>query len=379
MKTFKQNKGITLIALVVTIIVLLILASIALNLTIGENGIFSRAQIAASTWRNAEANEQNAMDKSSELIDTYLPIDWNTVLANAQKHPDQETSTAIGVGTDGKAVNMDLWHYTLLDNGTYALNTSESIDATGTREAGYIGNIINGEIEGRIPQYIKNENDANFIEVSSLPWTFYKKTDLINIPILPSTVTNMYNTFNGCSNLVSVENIPNSIINMQGAFNGCENLKIVKDLPNQVENMSWAFQNCINLTSIVNLPNNLKNIAGTFYGCKQLTTIEKIPYGVTNMQSTFSNCQNLTTVGTIPNSVINMCNTFSGCTNLQGEIVINANLTGSIIDENNNMDYSGTLLNACTGKGITLKISGTCSLLKEMISVANNSNIILAE
>ena len=145
MKTFRQNKGITLITLVVTIIVLLILAGIALNLTIGENGIFSRAQIAASTWRNAEANEQNAMDKSSELIDTYLPIDWNTVLANAQKHPDQETSTAIGVGTDGKAVNMDLWHYTLLDNGTYALNTSESIDATGTREAGYIGNIINGE------------------------------------------------------------------------------------------------------------------------------------------------------------------------------------------------------------------------------------------
>ena len=274
MKTFRQNKGITLITLVVTIIVLLILAGIALNLTIGENGIFSRAQVAASTWRNAEANEQNAMDKSSELIDTYLPIDWNTVLANAQKHPDQETSTAIGVGTDGKAVNMDLWHYTLLDNGTYALNTSESIDATGTREAGYIGNIINGEIEGTIPQYIKNENDVNFIEVSSLPWTFYKKTDLINIPILPSTVTNMYNTFNGCSNLVSVENIPNSIINMQGAFNGCENLKIVKDLPNQVENMSWAFQNCINLTSIVNLPNNLKNIAGTFYGCKQLTTIE---------------------------------------------------------------------------------------------------------
>ena len=35
MKTFRQNKGITLITLVVTIIVLLILAGIALNLTIG--------------------------------------------------------------------------------------------------------------------------------------------------------------------------------------------------------------------------------------------------------------------------------------------------------------------------------------------------------
>ena len=49
----KQEKGITLIALVVTIIVLLILAGVALNLTIGQNGIFTRAQDAANTWRNA--------------------------------------------------------------------------------------------------------------------------------------------------------------------------------------------------------------------------------------------------------------------------------------------------------------------------------------
>ena len=40
----KQVKGITLIALVVTIIVLLILAGVALNLTIGQNGIISRAK-----------------------------------------------------------------------------------------------------------------------------------------------------------------------------------------------------------------------------------------------------------------------------------------------------------------------------------------------
>ena len=37
-------KGITLIALVVTIIVLLILSAVAINLTIGSNGIFKRAK-----------------------------------------------------------------------------------------------------------------------------------------------------------------------------------------------------------------------------------------------------------------------------------------------------------------------------------------------
>lgn len=73
MKNFvKTNKGITLIALVITIIVLLILAGVALNLTIGENGIFSRAQDAVNTWKNAETNEQLAMQEFSDMIDEIL-------------------------------------------------------------------------------------------------------------------------------------------------------------------------------------------------------------------------------------------------------------------------------------------------------------------
>ena len=71
-KIKKQVKGITLIALVVTIIVLLILAGVALNLTIGQNGIFQKAQDAANTWRNAETNEQLALGEGADLIDEYL-------------------------------------------------------------------------------------------------------------------------------------------------------------------------------------------------------------------------------------------------------------------------------------------------------------------
>ena len=42
----RNNKGITLIALVITIIVMLILAGVSLNATIGDNGIIKRAQSA---------------------------------------------------------------------------------------------------------------------------------------------------------------------------------------------------------------------------------------------------------------------------------------------------------------------------------------------
>ena len=68
----KEVKGITLIALVVTIIVLLILAGVALSLTVGNNGLFRRAENAANTWQMAEINEQIEMDKASNFIEDYM-------------------------------------------------------------------------------------------------------------------------------------------------------------------------------------------------------------------------------------------------------------------------------------------------------------------
>ena len=66
-KLKKQVKGITLIALVVTIIVLLILAGVAISLTIGQNGIFARAQNAVNVYEQAATNE-----KAEDIMDEYL-------------------------------------------------------------------------------------------------------------------------------------------------------------------------------------------------------------------------------------------------------------------------------------------------------------------
>ena len=51
---------------------LLILAAVAINLTIGENGIFTRAGNATEKWKEAEANESQELDKAAEIIDEYL-------------------------------------------------------------------------------------------------------------------------------------------------------------------------------------------------------------------------------------------------------------------------------------------------------------------
>ena len=70
-KLKKQVKGITLIALVVTIIVLLILAGVAINLTVGDNGLFRRAQNAADTWQMAEQNEQKEIEQAGDFLEIY--------------------------------------------------------------------------------------------------------------------------------------------------------------------------------------------------------------------------------------------------------------------------------------------------------------------
>ena len=67
---FKKENGITLVALVVTIIVLLILAGVAISLTIGNNGLFTRAQNAAETWGKGEENTYKAMNKAVDDYDS---------------------------------------------------------------------------------------------------------------------------------------------------------------------------------------------------------------------------------------------------------------------------------------------------------------------
>ena len=65
---FKNERGITLVALVVTIIVLLILAGVAISLTLSDYGIFGRAQNATQKYDEA-AKKENTM--LQEVVNTY--------------------------------------------------------------------------------------------------------------------------------------------------------------------------------------------------------------------------------------------------------------------------------------------------------------------
>ena len=71
--TLRRNKGITLIALVVTIIVLLILAGISIAMLTGQNGILNRAAEAKEKTRVAQEDESQKLKGYEDTINQYAP------------------------------------------------------------------------------------------------------------------------------------------------------------------------------------------------------------------------------------------------------------------------------------------------------------------
>ena len=65
----KKQKGITLIALVVTIVVLLILAGVTISLLLDENGIIKKSKDARREYEQAKANEQEDLSNLSDMIE----------------------------------------------------------------------------------------------------------------------------------------------------------------------------------------------------------------------------------------------------------------------------------------------------------------------
>ena len=67
----KESNGITLVLLVITIVIMLILAGVAISIAIDPNGLFGQAENATEKWNAKVEEEENEMDK----ILGYLGID----------------------------------------------------------------------------------------------------------------------------------------------------------------------------------------------------------------------------------------------------------------------------------------------------------------
>lgn len=322
MLKFKKVEGITLIALVITIIVLLILAGVSIATLSGENGILSKA-----------ANAKIEQDHATVLETMQLEIQGN-MINNHTKKDEEEKDTMTFLQSEGY---IDA-------NGV--VNTSkiklESSTGQGTNSTGDIYKVE--QKQGKIVLVYYNlelevtELGVLIEEEGGLPADFWTANG-VNEEYLQSTgkvLGGRYNmemdTFTceytnlkipeavGLNRIQYLSNVTEVSGYVKGAsFNTWPNLKkadiyLIND--NEYGTLNEMFYNCINLESV-----KLDNITAvenyTFYNCKKLTKVQ-LPETVTRIWGyAFNNCESLESIA-IPNGVTNVGkDIFKGCTNLK--------------------------------------------------------------
>ena len=342
----KKNKGITLIALVITIIILLILAGISILMLTGQNGILNRAQEAKVKNEKSQAQEEvtialNYLQIENETSSATLTQENKRKILEDELKKSAKDSTVI-ISGNGYKVNHRKYDFYIDDNlklikGEKEFDTTEW-DKTAAPEDLFIwkSNDPNNSEYGTVIGYTENLDNYPVLRypsrctkiggtdiIHSNEYTFYKNdsegkiflgsrdiTANIEKIELPSTVTEIGKyAFNGASewgynfdNLKEIS-IPDSVTTIgSSAFRKCTGLTKIT-IPNNVTNIGdYAFWCCTGLTD-VKIPNSVTTIEeGAFEYCSGLTDV-KIPDSVTNIgYAAFRSCTGLTKI-TIPNSV----------------------------------------------------------------------------
>ena len=107
----KKNKGITLVALVVTIVVLLILAGASINLVLGDNGIIAKAKEAQRKSAEASQNDLIGMNELAQQLEEKI-----------------NGSTGSGSGNGGAGGKTEPETVPYLPSDDFHYDTSTSVD-----------------------------------------------------------------------------------------------------------------------------------------------------------------------------------------------------------------------------------------------------------
>ncbi len=392
---FEKN-GITLIALVVTIVILLILAGVSLNLALGSNGIVMKASEAKAETNHSLVYEtiqmksdEYSMDlENEEKGDLLAYLQWNQIIndnneVNVEVLIGKKLSTGNGSGnrdvyvveenTDDNTYelvykkheniadrNLGVIGYEKIENddpsdsdifdfdpitGSIALKNAQSYYTdhyTGDGQVTRLKKIVvPAEIDGVT---VKKVGGVEKIHDSGTTWekrySIGFQSPYVEEIVLPTTITSIDNdAFYDCTNLKKV-NIPNSVTSIgDSAFSGCTGLTSIT-IPDSITSIGYAAFRRTGLTSAT-IPDSITIInRETFFGCADLTSVI-IPNTVTKISdAAFSNCSGLTSI-TIPNGVISIgYYTFDKC----------IGLTSIRVDENNTVYDSRDNCNALIEK-----------------------------
>ena len=122
-----NKKGITLIALVVTVVVLIILAGVSINAVLGDNGIIKKANQAASVTKEAEVKE--AINRT--ILEFYLTNDYETLEDFLKAKVTEGKIDSVTKNADGTLTVKKGEYSVTVENRTNSSGGSSSGGSTG--------------------------------------------------------------------------------------------------------------------------------------------------------------------------------------------------------------------------------------------------------
>ena len=264
----KNRKGITLIALVVTIVVLLILAGVSISLILDNNGIIQKSKQARKEYGQAKENEQADLANISDWIEKETGADENAVVEpqniNDWKYDVQDDETVIITGYCGTATEVIIPNSINGKKVKKIYKGRDNLTSDGAQVSIWEANISSSQRIGLGSGYTAAQDTITKIKISN------------GIEEIGSFA------FFGTINLREVE-LPKSLKKIEKyAFSYCNKLEKVQ-IPDNVTSIGWgAFIDCTKLSNVV-ISNNMQTIENfVFSGCESLTNIT-IPGSVTTM------------------------------------------------------------------------------------------------
>ena len=122
----KNQKGITLIALVITIIVLLILAGVSIAMLTGPNGLLTRAEDAGDASKVAEAVERVNMELQAQYANVLSGKAFDTdVQTNLNGYTGFTANVNLTQATAGKLATTDSIVITITSPDASEFNPAE--------------------------------------------------------------------------------------------------------------------------------------------------------------------------------------------------------------------------------------------------------------
>ena len=118
-----NKKGITLIALVVTVVVLIILAGVSINAVLGDNGIIKKANQAASVTKEAEVKE--AINRT--ILEFYLTNDYETLEDFLKAKSEDGSIDSVTKNADGTLT---------VKKGNYSVTVENKTNSSGGNSSG---------------------------------------------------------------------------------------------------------------------------------------------------------------------------------------------------------------------------------------------------